>query len=385
MIPPTITTPNGIRLVDAAPKDNASGNAPNAMARLVMTGRIFRLYGPPPKVQLSDDVLRQNEEATTRKNSFNHQIFLRNFIQKYQHYWIFFLYPMFLLNWLLIRDFKDFYSSKRYIKKIINIPVKEYYTLWFFKFFFITYTLLIPIFIFDIEVSQALIGFLIQMICGSLLGMVILLTPHVNTQNSFPIPNEKEELTSTWLRHQFITTNDINGDNFFSKYNLSEENKIVSLILGGPNRYYDFNEIDLGNIFLSIKDIFLDKGFKLILIRSRRTPENIIDFAKKFFLNSAVIIDFVSKEFYLSALKISKTIIVTCDSTSMISECAITQKPIFVAKMKAKRRNKRFEYFLNSFKEKGIIRFLGESTDYWKYPALDETNRIATIIKERLN
>jgi mitochondrial fission protein ELM1 len=184
----------------------------------------------------------------------------------------------------------------------------------------------------------------------------------------------------------YITKQEVeSSNNFFSKYNLSEENKIVSLILGGPNRYYDFNEVDLGNIFLSIKDIFLDKGFKLILIRSRRTPENIIDFAKKFFLNSAVIIDFVSKEFYLSALKISKIIIVTCDSTSMISECAITQKPIFVAKMKAKRRNKRFEFFLNSFKEKGIIRFLGESTDYWKYPVLDETNRIATVIKERLN
>lgn len=191
---------------------------------------------------------------------------------------------------------------------------------------------------------------------------------------------------STFGALHYITKQEVeSSNNFFSKYNLSEENKIVSLILGGPNRYYDFNEIDLGNIFLSIKDIFLDKGFKLILIRSRRTPENIIDFAKKFFLNSAVIIDFVSKEFYLSALKISKTIIVTCDSTSMISECAITQKPIFVAKMRAKRRNKRFEYFLNSFKEKGIIRFLGESTDYWKYPALDETNRIATIIKERLN
>ena len=191
---------------------------------------------------------------------------------------------------------------------------------------------------------------------------------------------------STFGALHYITKQEVeSSNNFFSKYNLSEENKIVSLILGGPNRYYDFNEIDLGNIFLLLKSSFLDKGFKLILIRSRRTPENIIDFAKKFFLNSAVIIDFVSKEFYLSALKISKTIIVTCDSTSMISECAITQKPIFVAKMKAKRRNKRFEYFLNSFKEKGIIRFLGESTDYWKYPALDETNRIATIIKERLN
>ena len=216
--------------------------------------------------------------------------------------------------------------------------------------------------------------------------------PKVNFSNfDLIVAPEHDKITgsnvlSTFGALHYITRQEVeSSNNFFSKYNLSEENKIVSLILGGPNRYYDFNEIDLGNIFLSIKDIFLDKGFKLILIRSRRTPENIIDFAKKFFLNSAVIIDFVSKEFYLSALKISKTIIVTCDSTSMISECAITQKPIFVAKMKAKSRNKRFEYFLNSFKEKGIIRFLGENTDDWKYPALDETNRIATIIKERLN
>jgi len=191
---------------------------------------------------------------------------------------------------------------------------------------------------------------------------------------------------STFGALHYITKQEIdNSSNFFSKYNLSEKDKIVSLILGGPNRYYDFNEIDLGNIFLSIKDNFLDKGFKLILVRSRRTPDNIIDFAKKFFLNSAVIIDFVSKDFYLSALKLSKTIIVTCESTTMSSECAITQKPIFVAKMKAKRRNNRFEYFLNSFREKGIIKFLGENIDNWSYPELDETKRIARIIKERLN
>lgn len=191
---------------------------------------------------------------------------------------------------------------------------------------------------------------------------------------------------STFGALHYITKQEIdNSSNFFLKYNLSEKDKIVSLILGGPNRYYDFNEIDLGNIFLSIRDHFLNKGFKLILVRSRRTPDNIIDFAKKFFLNSAVIIDFVSKEFYLSALKLSKTIIVTCDSTSMVSECAVTQKPIFVAKMKAKRRNNRFEYFLNSFREKGIIKFLGENTDNWSYPELDETKRIARIIKERLN
>jgi hypothetical protein len=34
--PPTITTPKGIRLVLASPKDNAMGSEPNAMAKLVI-------------------------------------------------------------------------------------------------------------------------------------------------------------------------------------------------------------------------------------------------------------------------------------------------------------------------------------------------------------
>jgi mitochondrial fission protein ELM1 len=195
-----------------------------------------------------------------------------------------------------------------------------------------------------------------------------------------------QNVLGTFGALHYLTKKEIeSSNNFFSKYNLSEKDKIVSLILGGPNRYYEFNEIDLGNIFLYIKKSFLTEGFKLIVVRSRRTPDNIIDFTKKFFLDSVVIVDYVSKEAYLSALNLSKVIIVTCDSTSMISECAITQKPIFVAKMRASRRNTRFSYFLNSFKEKGIIRFLGDNTDYWSYPVLDETNRIAKIIKERFN
>ena len=40
----------------------------------------------------------------------------------------------------------------------------------------------------------------------------------------------------------------------------------------------------------------------------------------------------VDKKAYLCSLKKADHIIVTCDSTSMISEAAITGKPIYVAK-----------------------------------------------------
>jgi linoleoyl-CoA desaturase len=146
------------------------------------------------------------------------------FIQKYQHYWIFLLYPLFLLNWLLVRDFRDFYSGKRYIRKFVKIPRLEYFKLWFFKFLFISYTIIIPILIFKVSVGQALLGFLIQMICGSLVGLVILLPTHANSGNEFPVPDENCQLPTTWLRHQFLTTNDVHSENFITKYVMNNFN-----------------------------------------------------------------------------------------------------------------------------------------------------------------
>ena len=142
----------------------------------------------------------------------------------------------------------------------------------------------------------------------------------------------------------------------------------------------------LSILFLHCVIIFkLFKNYKLIIIKSRRTPNDIITFAKNYFLDTAIVVDKVNKEAYFSALKISNILIVTSDSTSMISECAVTEKPIFVAKLNPISQNKKFNFFLDSFRQKGIIRFLGEKVDYWSYPVLNETNRVANIIKQRFN
>ena len=57
--------------------------------------------------------------------------------------------------------------------------------------------------------------------------------------------------------------------------------KIVSLILGGPNKYYSFDKDQLIEIFNEIKSNFVSKGYKVIVIPSIRTPKMIIDLAKK--------------------------------------------------------------------------------------------------------
>ena len=115
-----------------------------------------------------------------------------------------------------------------------------------------------------------------------------------------------------------------------------------------------------------------------------RTPLKIIDAAKNFFDKDQIIITEVDKKAYLSSLKLSDYIVVTCDSTSMISESAITGKPIYVAQMPSAKGNKRFIKFFELFKSLNIIKDLDDTIEEWNYEKLNETDRISSYIKEKI-
>ena len=68
----------------------------------------------------------------------------------------------------------------------------------------------------------------------------------------------------------------------------------------------------------------------------------------------------------------------------MISEAAITGKPIYVAQMPANRNNERFKIFFNLFVSLNIIKELGGSVEKWTYNKLNETSKIADQIKEKI-
>ena len=160
--------------------------------------------------------------------------------------------------------------------------------------------------------------------------------------------------------------------------------KLVTLIVGGPTKYYDYQEKSIKEIFSKVYENFINKGFQLIFIPSMRTPKKIIDLAKNYFDENQIIITQVDKKAYLSSLKLSDYIIVTCDSTSMISESAITGKPIYVAQMKPKKKNERFMKFFELFKSLNIIKDLGGTIEDWNYEKLNETDRISSYIKEKI-
>ena len=160
--------------------------------------------------------------------------------------------------------------------------------------------------------------------------------------------------------------------------------KIIALILGGPNKYYSFNNKELSKIFNQIKTSFISIGYKVVVVPSMRTPQKTIELAKNEFVNDGYTVTNVDKNAYLSSLAIADSIVVTCDSTSMISESAISGKPIFVAHMKARKNNYRFKKFFQLFNDMGITRNLGEKVEQWNYDSLNEVVRVASVIKKKI-
>jgi len=193
----------------------------------------------------------------------------------------------------------------------------------------------------------------------------------------------KNVLTSKGAVH-YLTNNELDENENYLKSKINTQKKIVTLILGGPTRYYDYNNQVIDGIFSKIEKNFLKNNYQLIVVPSMRTPQNIIAKAKNYFNKDQIIIPNVDKKAYLSSLKISDHIIVTCDSTSMISEAAITGKPIYVAQMPATKNNHRFKSFFNLFESLNIIKELNNSVESWTYTKLNETNKIADQIKEKI-
>ena len=182
----------------------------------------------------------------------------------------------------------------------------------------------------------------------------------------------------------YLTNSELDENENYLKSRISTEKKIVTLILGGPTKYYDYNDQVINNLFSKIEQNFLKNNYQLILVPSMRTPQDIIEKAMSFFDKDQIVIPNVDKKAYLSSLKISDHIVVTCDSTSMISEAAITGKPIYVAQMPAIKNNQRFKSFFNLFESLNIIKELNNSVENWTYTKLNETNKIADQIKEKI-
>ena len=195
-----------------------------------------------------------------------------------------------------------------------------------------------------------------------------------------------QNVISTKGAIHYLTENEIKENKDYLNSFIKKDKRIIwTLIMGGPTKYYDYSTKNIKEIFTTLSKLSKEHNFQLVIIPSMRTPTNIIQYANDYFGDDHTVIMDVDKKAYLSALAIAQNIIVTCDSSSMISEAALTGKPIYVASILPKKNDKRFQKFRNLFRELNIIKNLGEEIKDWNYEKLDETNRVANIIKQKIN
>jgi len=100
--------------------------------------RHIRLHHNYPNVMGWDSDFEQSPMARI----FPHGSYSK--IHKYQHLYLPVLYLLFLFNWLLVRDFRDFFNRNSLVSKVTTIPAKEYIKLFIFKATYLFYIFILP-------------------------------------------------------------------------------------------------------------------------------------------------------------------------------------------------------------------------------------------------
>ncbi|RYE38239.1 MAG: acyl-CoA desaturase, partial [Sphingobacteriales bacterium] len=147
-----------------------------------------------------------------------------NKLQRYQHYYAFFLYSLSMLTWVFKKDYKKFFQAK-IGQQYSTHPRIEYFNLFFYKFVYYFLFMILPIIVLDLTWYQFLIGFLaMQLSQGLVLGLVFQLA-HVVEGTEFPQPDTHGNIEEAWAAHQLMTTANFSGDS-----------KIAAFLCGGLNR-----------------------------------------------------------------------------------------------------------------------------------------------------
>jgi len=179
------------------------------------------LHHPYPNMQQWDVDVQQNNLVRIFPGTEWFSIY------RYQHIYMWFMYFFYTLNWLFLRDFKDFFgTNNNYLKRVVTIPKVEYVKLFFAKILNIVFMLVIPMLILKQHWYTIFTAFIVMHFMASAFGVLALLSTHVDEDAIFPMPPEDGQINTTWAMYQVITTKDF-----------STGSKLANILFGGFNHH----------------------------------------------------------------------------------------------------------------------------------------------------
>jgi linoleoyl-CoA desaturase len=147
----------------------------------------------------------------------------RLWVQRFQHIYALFVYALFSLDYVFVRDFECFFfPSHDYLSRTKH-PLREYAILFGGKAFYLTYMLILPVLV--LGKSPLLVGgafVLVHLVVGLTVALVFQTTHTVDTTY---FPTERGEFENG-VYHIFATTADY-----------ATKNPLVSWLTGGLNHH----------------------------------------------------------------------------------------------------------------------------------------------------
>ena len=143
-------------------------------------------------------------------------------VQRFQHIYVLFLYALFSLDYVFVRDFECFFfPSHEYLK--VKHPLKEYFILFAGKAFYLTYMLVLPVALLHIPILLVAAAFLVVHLIVGLSVSLVFQTTHTVDTTYFPEGRGEFE---NGVYHIFATTADY-----------ATGNPVVGWLAGGLNHH----------------------------------------------------------------------------------------------------------------------------------------------------
>jgi len=159
----------------------------------------------------------------------------------------------------------------------------------------------------------------------------------------------------------------------------------VAALIGGRSMAFDLTEAHAADLADRIADAVAQAGGSLMLTFSRRTPE-----AAKQVMTArlsalpGLIWDGTGPNPYFAFLHFADHVLVTEDSANMAAEAASTGKPVHILPMVALKPAGKFARLHADLRDRGAARPFDGTLEGWSYEPLNETERAARAVLERL-
>lgn len=151
----------------------------------------------------------------------------------------------------------------------------------------------------------------------------------------------------------------------------------IAVLIGGTTKRHEFTREEAISLSCSLRPFE-----NLMITTSRRTgTENTKLLHTALTTGQNYVWNGKSENPYMGMLAYADFILVTADSTSMISEAATTGKPVYVIPMPG--LTHRQAQLIENLKNYGAVREFKGVFDHWDYSPLDDSQHVARIIRER--